>query len=632
MAEEKFRRKLTALLSADVVGYSRLMGEDEEATVRTLTEHREMMSNTIKQFRGRVVDSPGDNLLAEFASVVDAVQCAVEIQQVLKAKNAEVPEDRRMEFRIGINLGDVIEEGERIYGDGVNIAARVESLAESGGICISGTVYEHIKDKLALWQEFLGEHTVKNIKNPVRVYRIGLERKDVSSEPHKEKQGLKGWQWGALSAIAVLIVVAAAFGIWRVYLQPATPPPSEVTTEKGSAFHLPEKPSIAVLPFANVTGDPEQEYFSDGITEEIIMGLSKIPHLLVIARNSTFAYKGKPMDVKQVGQELGVRYVLEGSVRKAEDRVRITAQLIDATIGNHIWSERYDRGLTDIFALQDEITMKIMTALQVKLTEGQMARLTARGTKNLDAYLKCVEAREYILHLNRENNALAKEKLKEAIALDPNYPAAYRFLGTSHFIDIWTKATDSPRRSMGEAIKYLKKAISLDPLYGDAHSFLGFVLIFGRQYDKAVAEVEKGVVLCPGSANSYMYLANVLRCVGRPEEAIQAYEKSLRMNPFSPSNVNYGLAVAYLFTGQCKEAVEQALKAVHLEPKSVVNHVVLTAILGACGREEDARSRAKELLKVQPNFTVGYFAKQIAFKNDADRDLILNGLRKAGLK
>ncbi|UCG66008.1 MAG: tetratricopeptide repeat protein, partial [Deltaproteobacteria bacterium] len=395
---------------------------------------------------------------------------------------------------------------------------------------------------------------------------------------------------------------------------------------------LPDKPSIAVLPFTNMSEDPKQEYFSDGMTEEIIMGLSKVPELFVIARNSTFVYKGKPVNIQQVSKELGVRYVLEGSVRKAADRVRITAQLIDATTGDHVWSDRYDRDLKDIFALQDEITMKIMTALQVKLTEGQAARLTARGTKNLEAYMKCLEAREHSVRFNKESNALAREKLKEAIALDPNYPAAYRYLGGTHFMDIWLRTTDSPKRSMGEAIKFLKKAISLDPLYGDAHGFLGFFLVYARQYEKAVTEAEKGVALCPSSAGSYGYLGSVLRYVGRSEEAIQAYKKALRLNPFPPTNWIYGLGIAYLFTGQCEQAIEQCLKAVHLEPESVLNHITLTAVYGACGREEDARSQAKELLKVQPEFSVEYFGKRLTYKNDADKELILNGLRKAGLK
>ncbi|MBA7693902.1 hypothetical protein ES703_102498 [subsurface metagenome] len=494
--------------------------------------------------------------------MLDAVRCAVEIQEELKARNAELPDDRKMEFRIGINLGDVIEEGERIYGDGINIAARVEGLAEPGGICISGTVYEHIKDKLALWEEYLGEHTVKNIKHPVRVYRVRMEPEAEAPQVSiEEPQRPKPWKWAILGAGAVLIVVIAAAAIWKLYLQPAAPPPSEVTTEKGPAFQLPDKPSIAVLPFINMSDDPKQEYFSDGMTEEIIMGLSKVPELFVIARNSTFVYKGKPVKIQQVSKELGVRYVLEGSVRKAEDRVRITAQLIDATTGNHVWSDRYDRDLKDIFALQDEITLKIMTALQVKLTEGQTARLTARGTKNLEAYLKCLEAREQLFRLNKESNALAREKLKEAIALDPNYPAAYRFLGGTHFMDIWLKTTDSPKRSLGEAIKFLKKAISLDPLYGDAHSHLGFLLVYARQYEKAVAMAEKGVALCPSSAASYGYLGSVLRYVGRSEEAIQAYEKAIRLNPFPPTHWIYGLGIAYLFTGQCEQAIEQAFRA-----------------------------------------------------------------------
>lgn len=633
MNREGFKRKLTAILSADVKGYSRLMGEDEEATVRTLTSHREIMGTLIQKHQGRVVDSPGDNLLAEFASVLDAVRCAVEIQEELKARNAQLPEDRKMEFRIGINLGDVIEEGERIYGDGINIAARVEGLAEPGGICISGTVYEHIKDKLALWEEYLGEHNVKNIKHPVHVYRVRMEPGAEAPKVRIEKiERPKPWKWAIFGAIAVLIVVVAAAAIWKFYFQPVTSPPAEVTKEKEQAFKLPDKPSIAVLPFVNMSDDPKQEYFSDGITEEIIMSLSKIPELFVIARNSTFVYKGKPVKIQQVSKDLGVRYVLEGSVRKAEDRIRIMAQLIDAKTGNHVWSERYDRDLKDIFALQDEITMKIMTALQVKLTEGHTVRFTERGTKNPEAYLKCSEARNQIIRFNKESNALAREKLKEAIALDPNYPAAYRFLASTHFMDIWLKTTDSPKRSMDEAIGFLKKAISLDASYGDAHAFLGFVLVYARQYEKAVAEAEKGVALSPNSASSYGYLGSVLRCVGRSEEAIQAYEKALRLNPFPPTKWIYGMGIAYLLTGQCQEAIERCLKAVHLEPKIIMNHAVLTAVLGACGREKDARSQAEKLLKFRPNFSVDHFGKRLPMKSEADRELILNGLRKAGLK
>lgn len=372
MEERKTKRKLTAILSADVKGYSRLMEEDEEATVRTITAYREVMVGYIKRQTGRVVDAKGDNILAEFASVVDVVRCAVEIQKELRKRNDDLPEDRRMKFRIGINLGDVIEEGDTIYGDGVNIAARLEGLAEGGGICISGTAFDQVEGKTGLEFEYVGEQAVKNIKKPVRVYRVKTE--------------------GGISDVL-----------------------------ENREFLLPTTPSIAVLPFTNMSGDPEQEYFSDGITEEIITGLAKIPRLFVTARNSTFFYKNQPVNVRQIGRELGVHYVLEGSVRKAEDRVRVSAQLIDVNTDKHIWAERYDRELKDIFAIQDEITMNIMIALQVKLTDGDQAALRAKGTYNLEAYLTWLQAMEYSRQFSKEANILARQKYQEAIALAPEY-------------------------------------------------------------------------------------------------------------------------------------------------------------------------------------------------------------------
>jgi TolB-like protein/class 3 adenylate cyclase len=380
MATDDVKRKLTAIFSADVEGYSRLMEEDELATVETLTSHKEIMRKLIRQYRGRVVDSTGDNLLAEFASVVDAVQCAVEVQQVLSAKNEALPENRRMNFRIGINSGDVIEEGELIYGDGVNVAARVESLAEGGGISISGTAYDQLGKKLPLGYEYLGEQSVKNIEKPVRVYRVLTEAEAAGKVIGEVRPKTKQLRGAAIGGIVVLILVVGALAIWNFYLKPDVEPAS---VEK-MAFPLPDEPSIAVLPFANMSGDPQQEYLSDGFTEQIITGLSMVPRLFVIARNSTFTYKGKAVKVQQVAEELGVKYVLEGSVQKSGNRVRITAQLIDTTKGHHLWAERYDRNLSDIFALQDEIAKKVITALQVKLTEGEKARLLAKGTENLE--------------------------------------------------------------------------------------------------------------------------------------------------------------------------------------------------------------------------------------------------------
>ena len=389
MAEERAKRKLTAILSADVKGYSRLMGEDEEATVRTITAYREVMTGLIEEQNGRVVDAKGDNLLAEFPSAVDAVRCAVKIQKELKVRNNELPENRRMEFRIGINLGDVIEEQETIYGDGVNIAARLEGLAEGGGICISRMAFDNVKNKLDIGYEYLGEHSVKNITEPVRVYKVLMEPEYAGKVIGEESPKPKQWRWAAIASAVVLIVVAGVFAVWDFYFRS---PPIEAASIENMAHPLPEKPSIAVLAFENMSEDPKQEYFSDGITEDIITTLSKSNKLFVIARNSTFIYKGKAVKVKQVAEELGVRYVLEGSVRKSQDRVRITAQLIDATKGDHLWAERYDRDLKDIFALQDEITMKIVTALQVKLTEGEQIRMWGKKMKNLDLYLKGMEA------------------------------------------------------------------------------------------------------------------------------------------------------------------------------------------------------------------------------------------------
>jgi adenylate cyclase len=392
MTQEGFKRKLTAILSADVAGYSRLMADDEAATVKTLATYREVMASLIKQHRGRVVDSPGDNVLAEFPSVVDAVQCAVAVQKEFQSRNAALPENRRMEFRIGINLGDVIEEEDRIYGDGVNIAARLESLADPGGICVSKTAFDHIETKLPLGYEYLGEQEVKNIPKPVGVYKVVMEPRVTVADRIEKKKALPTWRRKAIfsGGVALIVLIIAAV-IWNFYFRL---PPIEPASVERMAFPLPEKPSIAVLPFVNMSGDPGQEYFSDGLSEEIITALSKTSQMFVIARNSTFSYKGKQVKVQQVAEELGVRYVLEGSVRKSEDRLRITAQLIDAITGRHLWAERYDRDLKDIFALQDEITLKILNALRLKLTDGVYASVTEKGTNNLEAYLKLIQARE----------------------------------------------------------------------------------------------------------------------------------------------------------------------------------------------------------------------------------------------
>jgi TolB-like protein/class 3 adenylate cyclase len=471
MTEERAKRKLSAILSADVKGYSRLMGEDELGTVRTLEAYREMLGEVIRNYSGRVVDSPGDNVLAEFASVVDAVESAVEIQQELKAKNAELPENRRMEFRIGINLGDVIEEGERIYGDGVNVAARIEGLAEGGGICISRTAFDQVKNKLKLGYEYLGEHSVKNIAEPVRVYRVLMEPEAAGKVIGEEKLRPRQWRGVAIGVVAVLIIVAGALAIWNFYFRPAFEPASI----EQMAFPLPDKPSIAVLPFENMSGDPDQEYFSDGITENIITALSKVHNMFVIARNSTFTYKNRAVKIQQVAEDLGVRYVLEGSVQKTGDRVRITAQLIDAITGNHLWAERYDRDLTDIFALQDEITKKIITSLHVELTVGEDARLYGQTTDNFEAYLKFLQGNAHLMRLNKDATILARKMFKEAVALDPNFIFAYVNLAWTHTFDAAYGWAKSRVKSLEAAEEFAQKALSLDDSFAGTYGVLGSV-------------------------------------------------------------------------------------------------------------------------------------------------------------
>jgi adenylate cyclase len=629
MAEEGFKRKLAAILSADVEGYSRLMGEDEDATIRTLTAYRELMSTLIQKHRGRVVDSPGDNLLAEFLSVVDAVRCAVEIQEELRVRNAELPENRRMEFRIGINLGDVVQEEERIYGDGINIAARVEGIAEGGGICISGTVYDSIKNKLSLSYESLGEHTVKNIKEPVRVYRMRIGPEAAAPVIKEEKAGPRRWQKAALAAVVVLVVLAGAWAIWNFYFRPPAIEPAAI--EK-MAFPLPDKPSIAVLPFVNVGGDTKDEYFSDGITEQIITGLSKVPKMFVISRSSTFTYKGKPVKVKQVAEELGVRYVLEGSIQRSEDRVRITTQLIDATTGHHLWAERYDRDLEDIFALQDEITIQIITALQVKLTQGDRARIGYKITDNLEAYLKFLQAGEQIKKYNKESNALARKILEEVIAMDPALAEAYSLLGGTHFLDMIYGTSKSPKASMAKAIKLTKKAIALNDSLAGAHGFLGMLYANIGQYEEGIAQCEQAVVLHPSSSDAHRYLGSTLRYAGRWEEAVPFYEKAIRLNPFPMRTTLYQLGLAYSFSGQYEKGIAACEKAARGNPNDLLSHIALTVAYGLSARETKAREAAEAIMRIDPQFSLDKWSKSLRYKNQDDKDRFIGALRQAGLK
>jgi len=582
MNTQDFKRKLTAVFSADVAGYSRLMGEDEAATVKTLEAYKQIMFSLIKQHRGRVIDSPGDNILAEFGSVVDAVQCSVAAQNEFKTRNAELPENRRMVFRIGVNLGDVIEEEGRIYGDGVNIAARLESLADPGGICISKTAFDQIETKLPLRYEYLGEQQVKNIAKPVAAYRIRMER-DLSS------------------------------------------------TEGSPGLKLPDKPSIAVLPFANMSDDPEQEYFSDGISEDIISSLSQLPNIFVIARNSTFTYKGKSVNVQQVCRDLGVKYILEGSVRKVGNRVRITAQLIEGTTGHHLWAERYDRELEDIFAIQDEVTLKILRELQVKLTSGEQARLYSKGTENIDAYLKMTQARFYFYHNDRGSNIVARQICEEVIALDPKWEMPYSVLGWTHWTDARMGWSDSPEESVREAFQCAQKSISLNES-SVAHGLLSWLYLITGVHEKALLEGERSIAVAPNSADAHAFYAFSLAFAGEPKKAMSRIESALRLNPFPPSWYFLVSGIAYRLLGRYEEAIAAYKKAISIEPGNLSAHVALATVYALDGREMEAQGEAEEVLRIEPKFSVERYAKSLAFMNQAYRDLSIAALRKAGLK
>ncbi|MBI3800740.1 MAG: tetratricopeptide repeat protein [Deltaproteobacteria bacterium] len=596
---QNIERKLAAILSADVKGYSRLMGADEVATIRTLTTYRTVMATLIQHHRGRVVDSPGDNLLAEFVSVVDAVQCATEIQQELKTRNADLPPDRRMEFRIGINLGDVIVEGDRIYGDGVNIAARLESLAEPSGICISGTVHDQVETKLALQYEYLGAQTVKNIAKPVPVYRIHLDSQAASA------QGEVSLPFQARAA--------------------------EISAGYAKTVTLPDKPSIAVLPFTNISSDPEQEYFSDGITEDLITDLSKLSGLFVISRNSAFLYKGRAVKPEQVSQELGVRYLLEGSIRKANSQVRITAQLIDSTTGYHLWAERYDRELQDIFAVQDEVTRKIVAALEVKLTEGEQQRLGRAPTENLEAYDYYLRGLECHALTTEEANAQAQQLFAKAIQLDPQFAIAHAYLGWTYFED-WVLGWNQKAETLVGAAHWAQRALALDRTLSDGHRLLGTIHLWKKEYEQAIAEVEQAITLDPNCADSYVALGDVLNWVGRPEEAIELIEKGMRLNPQYPTWYVWDLGHAYYLAGRYEEAITTLKRVLIRNPNFMPPHAYLCTIYVELGRTEEAQSEGAEFRRLTPHFSLTKLRQRLPYKDPAVLERVLAAARQAGLE
>jgi adenylate cyclase len=628
MTQEGFKRKLAAILSADVVGYSRLMDDDEEATVRTLNSYRTAMSDLIQQYRGRVVDTTGDNLMAEFTSVVDAVNCAVEIQRELGERNAELPYKRKMEFRIGVNLGDVIEEEGRIYGDGVNIAARVEAIAETGGICITGRAYDQVANKLGLEYEHLGEHQVKNISTPIRVYRVLSHPGAAAHRVIKAKKVVRHkWRLIAIAVSVILILAVAAVVIWEQYFHL---PHVEILAAEDKMFNLPKGPKVAVLPFNNMSGDPSLEYLSDGLTENVITGISGYPKLFVIARHSSFSYKGKPVNVKQVAQELGVRYLIEGSVQKIENRLRITAQLIDAATGHHIWAERYDRDLKDLFEVQDEITMRIIKALAVELTEGDQFRTRLNRPGNIEAFIKLLKAYESYRQHNKEANANARKLIEESIELDPKHPESYLLMALTYQEDIYF-GSESPLYSFAQATKYLKKAIALDNNNSDAFIVLSLLHTMKRNHEEAIAAAKQAIKLHPSAADAYFGLGSAFYWSNKPTEAIDYLKKAIRLNPMPPSYYFLILGHCYRALERFEEALEFYKKTVEVAPNSVFAHLGFAVTYIYMDREQEARASALKVLSIDPDFSVNAVVKASTHKNREGIKSFYEAARKAGL-
>jgi adenylate cyclase len=577
-------RRLAAIVAADVAGYSRLMGLDEVGTARALREHRKITDALVAKHGGRLVKTTGDGVLLEFPSVVDAVECAVAVQAVMAQRNEGVPQDRRMLYRIGINLGDILIEGEDILGDGVNVAARLEGIAEPGGICISFSAYDQVRGKVTVEFADLGEQRLKNIDRPVRVY--AAKSKDLR------------------------MVAPVRHSL-------PEPPP------------LPDKPSIAVLPFQNMSGDPEQEYFADGIAEDVLTTLSKIQELLVIARNSSFVFKGQARDIREIGQILGARYVLEGSVRKAGNRVRLAAQLIDSLNGSHVWADRFEGDLDEVFELQDRITQDIVAALEVSLTLGEDARVWRKRSGSPLVYEHFLKGRILYVNFAKHTHAQARSEFERALAINPAFTPALGFLGFT--------LTDQARFGWDEAATYeaalecAARALKIDPDSDAAYVALGYTRLFQRRHDDALAAGEKAIALCPNSTGAYHMAAMFHGYAGNFRKAAQYEEQAQRLSPLSRNESRIDEARARFHLGDLVAARDIASRVLIEKPRWLTAQTVLAAALWSLGSEDEARITVRKILSNHPNLTASRWAQGLPYRHQKDLDALVTPLRLAGL-
>jgi TolB-like protein len=575
MVESPVQRRLAAVLAADVVGYSRLMGQDEAGTLAALKARRkDVLEPVVARHRGRIFKVMGDGVFVEFGSAVNAVQCAVELQRAMAAANSGLPEDRRIVLRIGVNLGDVMIEGSDLYGDGVNIAARLEAAAEPAGICISAKVHDEVQNRLNLSFDDLGERLFKNIATAVRAYRVGREAHSDRQKP-----------------------------------QPPT---------------LPDRASIAVLPFANMSSDPEQEFFAHGLAEDLITDLSKVPGLLVIARNSSFAYQGRSVDVRSIARDLGVRYVIEGSVRRAATHVRINAQLIDASNATHLWADRFDRDLADIFLVQDEVVGKIVTALADAIPATRSP--PKRRTTTLEAYDLFVRGRSLALQSPQAARA-ARSLLQRAIVLDPDFAEAYAWLALSHHFG-WMYWGEPPEEHRPLARSMAQRAVSLDSDNADAHIILGYLRAYEGDLAEGVAECEMGLHINPSNDGGWITLANLRVLEERAVEGIECANNAFRLNPYPEGTYYWLLGFAQYAAGHYQDTVDTLS---HPSASGPGVRRILAAALVQLGRMSEAQDEAQKFMFEFPHFSARQWGSTQPFRNDADRQHFIDGYLKAGL-
>jgi adenylate cyclase len=583
---QRIERKLAAIFAADVAGYTRLMGHDEVATLMTLAAHREIMDRLIGEHRGRIANTAGDSVLAEFPSVVNAVQCAVEVQQALADANEVVPEDRRMSFRIGVHVGDVMVRGADLLGDGVNVAARLQALSAPGGVCLSGEAHQYARKVLPFDYEDLGHRAVRNIEEPIRVFRVASIGQQIR----------------------------------------------EAKPSSGQRLPLPDKPSIAVMPFTNMSGDPEQEYFADGIVEDIITALSRLRWLFVIARNSSFTYKGRAVDVKQVGRELGVRYVLEGSVRRAATHVRITAQLVDTLTGGHHWAERYDRDLVDVFELQDDITRNVAAAIEPRLLAAEGMRSLHRSPDDLGGWELVARALGHFWRFTRLENEIAIARLTQAGALYPDYAPAHSLLACSLVLGAHVGWID-PQDVLARAWQHARRAVELDENDAWVHIALGYLALMEHRTEEAIGAFRHATELNPNSATAHGFLGRGLAFAGHDQEAIAHCEKAIRLSPNDPQVALFlgPIGIAHFLAGRFDQAVEVLTKSSKLRPGLVSVQRLLCASLAQADRLDEAQTLLKSIREQQPNLSIDWLRRNVPLQNAELMERFLSGIRKAGL-